>query len=233
MNMKKCFALLLCLFVTLAAGCSEQETGNHEIQNDKSAGTEIIVSDTDTHKFSVYVKEVGEGYVLVSPVSGGEAVSAELISVSPDNISDNSLPSVGDVYEIVCDGTIKETYPAQLNEIYEMNCVEKGYGLKDMNTIKKIENEEIYNLYEIDMDAIESVLCNYTWSEGTGDCLCDYELTVDKVQYMYHADCGTFSDVTNRKHITLDETHKELMNGLMEQFVSVRYWSSGPAQLID
>jgi len=103
----------------------------------------------------------------------------------------------------------------------------------DMNTIKKYGNEEIFKLYEIDIDAIEAVLTNYTWAEGTGDCLCEYEMTIEKVQYMYHADCGTFNDVTNQKHITLDDKHKELMNGLLEQFVSIRHWSSGPAQMID
>ena len=89
----------------------------------------------------------------------------------------------------------------------------------DMNTIKKYGNEEIFKLYEIDIDAIEAVLTNYTWAEGTGDCLCEYEMTIEKVQYMYHADCGTFNDsgfhlclIIQKQHSSCGRVNPYLMN---------------------
>lgn len=71
--------------------------------------------------FQATVLEAGDAQILVEPVSGSaELASADQIYVSnPDAVA----LQAGDVVEITYDGSIMETYPAQLGEVYSIEIV--------------------------------------------------------------------------------------------------------------
>lgn len=71
--------------------------------------------------FSAEVLEVNEKNILVKPLEGeDELKSAGRIYVSLDLISTNPLPDLkkGDKVEIVYNGEIQESYPAQINNVF-------------------------------------------------------------------------------------------------------------------
>lgn len=79
----------------------------------------------DTVTFQAVILEINDGYYLVEPVEGSvELNSADQITVPVTGMNDSSEPEVGDVLEIVYDGAIAESYPAQITNVYSMSVVE-------------------------------------------------------------------------------------------------------------
>lgn len=79
----------------------------------------------DTATFQAVILEIYESYYLVEPVEGStELNSADQITVPMVNINPSQEPEVGDTLEIVYDGTIAESYPAQINTVYSISVVE-------------------------------------------------------------------------------------------------------------
>ncbi len=102
--MKKLIPLLLSLaFVLTLIGCTSE----------------------DNATFQATILEIEDGYYLVEPVEGStELNSADRIMVPMVNINPSQEPEVGDTLEIVYDGTIAESYPAQINTVYSISVVE-------------------------------------------------------------------------------------------------------------
>ena len=102
--MKKLIPLLLSLaFVLTLIGCTSE----------------------DKATFQATILEIQDGYYLVEPVEGStELNSADQITVPMVNINPSQEPEVGDTLEIVYDGTIAESYPAQINTVYSISVVE-------------------------------------------------------------------------------------------------------------
>lgn len=69
--------------------------------------------------------ETGEGVYLVEPVPGSpELNSADRISIPIKNMDTPREPQNGDILEISYDGSILESYPAGLGEIYSIKLAE-------------------------------------------------------------------------------------------------------------
>ena len=102
--MKKLIPLLLSLvFVLTLIGCTSE----------------------DKATFQATILEIEDDYYLVEPVEGStELNSADRIMVPMVNINPSQEPEVGDTLEIVYDGTIAESYPAQINTVYSISVVE-------------------------------------------------------------------------------------------------------------
>ena len=102
--MKKLIPLLLSLaFVLTLIGCTSE----------------------DKATFQATILEIQDGYYLVEPVEGStELNSADQITVPMVNINPSQEPEVGDILEIVYDGVIAESYPAQINTVYSISVVE-------------------------------------------------------------------------------------------------------------
>ena len=102
--MKKLIPLLLSLaFVLTLTGCTSE----------------------DKATFQATILEIQDGYYLVEPVEGStELNSADQITVPMVNINPSQEPEVGDTLEIVYDGVIAESYPAQINTVYSISVVE-------------------------------------------------------------------------------------------------------------
>ena len=102
--MKKLIPLLLSLvFVLTLIGCTSE----------------------DKATFQATILEIQDGYYLVEPVEGStELNSADQITVPMVNINPSQEPEVGDTLEIVYDGVIAESYPAQINNVYSIRVVE-------------------------------------------------------------------------------------------------------------
>ncbi len=72
------------------------------------------------------VLEAKDSVLLVEPMEGSwELRSTDQISVPIRNMAPSPEPQPGDLVEIEYDGSILETYPAQLGEIYQIRVVEQ------------------------------------------------------------------------------------------------------------
>lgn len=74
--------------------------------------------------------------------------------------------------------------------------------------------------------AIQSLIASQLWAEGNPACDYDFKITVNEEDFLYHTDCGTFTDVSGDRCITLDETQQEAMDRLLSEANDVldRYW---------
>ncbi|MDE7430709.1 MAG: hypothetical protein K2N34_02155 [Lachnospiraceae bacterium] len=79
----------------------------------------------DTATFQAIILEIHDGYYLVEPIEGSaELNSADQITVPITDITVSSKLKVGDILEIVYDGAIAESYPAQITNVYSIGAVE-------------------------------------------------------------------------------------------------------------
>ena len=75
--------------------------------------------------FQATILEIRDGYYLVDPVDGStELKSANQITVPMTNKNLSPEPEVGDVLEIEYDGSIAESFPAQITNVYSIRIVE-------------------------------------------------------------------------------------------------------------
>ena len=113
--MKKQLLLILTLSLVLIVTACGTSGGDEEPE---AGGTEKST-------FQATILEIYDGYYLVEPVEGSsERNSADQITVPMKNVNAASEPEVGDVLEIEYDGSIAESYPAQLTIVYSINVVE-------------------------------------------------------------------------------------------------------------
>ncbi len=81
------------------------------------------VKTNDTVTYQATILEIHDNSYLVEPVEGSaELNSADQITVPMTNM--NVSPEVGDTLEIVYDGEIAESYPAQITNVYSISVVE-------------------------------------------------------------------------------------------------------------
>ena len=112
--MKKQLLLILTLsFILTLAACGT------------SCGGEPEVDGNGTVTFQATILEIHDGDYLIEPVEGSiELNSADRITVSIENMNPLPEPKVGDVLEIEYDGSIAESYPAQITNVYSISVVE-------------------------------------------------------------------------------------------------------------
>ena len=79
----------------------------------------------DMATFQAIILEIHDDYYLVEPVEGSaELNSADQIAVPITDMNASSELEVGDILEIVYDGAIAESYPAQITNVYSISVVE-------------------------------------------------------------------------------------------------------------
>ena len=104
--------LVLSLILTVTA-CGTSSGGESEIVGNEKA------------TFQATILEIHDGYYLVEPVAGStELNSADQITVPMTNMNPSPEPEVGDVLEIEYDGSIAESYPAQITNVHSISVVE-------------------------------------------------------------------------------------------------------------
>lgn len=108
--MKKIFLCLSLIFIILA-GCTTPMNMSNVVNEPNFAGT---------------VEETHENSILVR-VNSDEVTSSDLISVSLDVELKDSMThfEVGDKIRVYYDGTIAESYPAQVNKVYAILLIEE------------------------------------------------------------------------------------------------------------
>lgn len=90
-----------------------------------SSGGESEVDKNGKAIFQATILEIRDGYYLVEPVDGStELNSADQITVPMTNMDFSPEPEVGDVLEIEYDGSIAESYPARITNVYSIRIVE-------------------------------------------------------------------------------------------------------------
>lgn len=74
--------------------------------------------------FQATILEIHDNYYLVEPVEGStELNSADQITISITSVNVSSKPNVGELLEIVYDGVIAESYPAQIMNVYSIRVI--------------------------------------------------------------------------------------------------------------
>ena len=115
--MKKHLLLILILSFILTNVACGTSSGDGESE----------VGGDETVTFQATILEIQEGYYLVEPMEGSaELNSADQIIIPMINMNPSSEPEVGDVLEIEYDGSIAESYPAQIVNVYSIRVVELG-----------------------------------------------------------------------------------------------------------
>ena len=90
-----------------------------------SGGGESEVGGNGKATFQATILEIHDGHYLVEPVAGStELNSADQITVPMTNMNPSPEPEVGDVLEIEYDGSIAESYPAQITNVHSISVVE-------------------------------------------------------------------------------------------------------------
>lgn len=111
---KKLSLILIIIFILAAASCGTSSGGGES----KAGGDE-------TATFQATILEIQDGYYLVEPVEGSaELNSADQIAIPMINMEPSPEPEVGDVLEIGYDGSIAESYPAQITKVYSIRVAE-------------------------------------------------------------------------------------------------------------
>lgn len=112
--MRKQLLLILTLSLILAVTACRTSSGGGAEADENGKAT-----------FQATILEVRDGYYLVEPVDGStELNSADQITVPITNINPSPEPEVGDILEIEYDGSIAESYPAQITNVYSIRIVE-------------------------------------------------------------------------------------------------------------
>lgn len=98
--------------------------------------------------FEATILEIKDNYLLVEPVEGSsELKSADQIIVPMKNMNPSPEPEVGDIIEIKYDGTIAESYPVQITEVYSIRVVKEAakeaFNDKPENTVEKTTETEV------------------------------------------------------------------------------------------
>ena len=113
--MKKQLLLILTMSLILLATACKTSSG----------GGESKVGGDETATFQATILEIQDGYYLVEPVEGSaELNSADRITIPMANMEPSPEPEVGDVLEIEYDGSIAESYPAQITKVYSIRVAE-------------------------------------------------------------------------------------------------------------
>ena len=90
-----------------------------------SGGGESKVGGDETATFQATIIEIQDDCYLVEPVEGSvELNSADRITIPMTNMEPSPEPEVGDVLEIEYDGSIAESYPAQITKVYSIRVTE-------------------------------------------------------------------------------------------------------------
>ncbi len=111
--MKKLLLILTLSFILALSACGTSSGG----VNPKSNDVEMII-------FEATILEIRDNYYLVEPVEGStELNSADRITVPMENMNSSPEPEVGDILEIEYDGSIAESYPAQITNVYSISVV--------------------------------------------------------------------------------------------------------------
>jgi len=87
-----------------------------------------------------------------------------------------------------------------------------------LSCISYIGNEGTVVLIDMTEDVhkeILAVLNNGHWYNDVSKCESDYSFETKNETIYYHADCGTFNDVTNKRYMTLPEAEKAKINQLL------------------
>lgn len=112
--MKRQLLLILTMsLILLAAACGTSSSGESKVGGD------------ETVTFQATIIEIQDSCYLVEPVEGSaELNSADRITIPMTNMEPSPEPEVGDVLEIEYDGSIAESYPAQITKVYSIRVAE-------------------------------------------------------------------------------------------------------------
>lgn len=72
-------------------------------------------------------------------------------------------------------------------------------------------------LNDADAELIAAYLTG-DWETGAANCLYDYTITVDTVEYYYHSDCGTVQDGSGSE-MTLNEHDRLIVNEILQSYL--------------
>lgn len=117
--MKKKIMIVIVVLITIALGIVVFYDADNQVED--------VQLDKNDFIFEANILEIKDTYLLVEPVEGSlELKSADRITVPLTDMSPSPEPEVGDIIEIKYDGTIAESYPAQITNVYSIKVVKEA-----------------------------------------------------------------------------------------------------------
>lgn len=114
-------AVLAVVAALLLTGCGSKTEGE---KGGEASKAETSAAEKNEAKFQGKVIEATDKEIVVEPAEGSsERKSSDRIAIPADKVG--TPVNVGDVLEITYDGTIKESYPAQLGTILSVEVVQQ------------------------------------------------------------------------------------------------------------
>ncbi|MBQ7860064.1 MAG: hypothetical protein IJ347_08050 [Faecalibacterium sp.] len=132
-------------------------------------------------------------------------------------------PDTGEIFTFRTTLTVQDaaTVQAELTELYNQH----GFGMAleqapgpgeggvttlpaagDAGTLRSLGSGQSAALSKQDARLLADLLAQGSWNtEGTADCLSEYEIELNGEVYLYHASCGTFNDNKNNRSLTVDK----------------------------
>ena len=147
--------------------------GGYEIvlEKDEETGQWIKptqIGNSQNITFQAIILDIYDSYYLVEPIEGSQKLkSSDQIIVPMKNLDPSLEPEAGDIIEITYDGSIAESYPAQITEVYSIKVIQEA-------------NEESEKWAMIPMVMVNGELYLTTGYEATNDRECgimDGEIT--------------------------------------------------------
>ena len=123
--------------------------------------------------------------------------------------------------------TLTDEEKNQLNEVFAKNMA-LGIGMPEDTigdygvsvSVGKIQLSFMAVVSSEDAEIIDKLLLDSSrYEDGLSDCYSDCVVQVGKKTYLYHSDCGTFSDNINEKSFKLTDAEKEEINGILSKYI--------------
>ena len=92
---------------------------------------------------------------------------------------------------------------------------------KDISVASVWDRERVVKLSAEDAALFAELMESGSWMEGTGECLDDCIIFMDREEIHYHSDCGTFNDTVNEKRLHLTEEQQAEVNAALEKYIKL------------
>ncbi len=90
---------------------------------------------------------------------------------------------------------------------WDQFCFQLREGELDVNKEIALSSEDI--------EYILSIMNSGKWINDLSECDCDFVFYTAKQEVRYHSECGTFTDCTNKRSMTVTEEQRQKINSIL------------------
>ena len=94
-------------------------------------------------------------------------------------------------------------------------CMNQTYELPHDQFCYSARDAQPYELSAADKQYIIDILNSASWVNDLSNCGADFVFYTQKQEVRYHSECGTFTDYTNKKTMTVSEEQCHTINSML------------------